>query len=79
MINMTFFFFERWETPHPLDLTELNVKDVMMISPQAVYLILDRYGENDEKYWLPSQILAYLQPDAWWHANMQILQYTMYQ
>lgn len=47
---MTFFFFERWETPHPLDLTELNVKDVMMISPQAVYLILDRYGENDEKY-----------------------------
>ncbi len=38
---MTFFFFERRETPHPLDLTELNVKDVMMISPQAVHLIFD--------------------------------------
>ena len=38
---MTFFFFERRETPHPLDLTELNVKDIMMISLQAVHLILD--------------------------------------
>lgn len=44
------FFFLNDRGKKNMDLTELNVKDVMMISPQAVYLILDRYGENVEKY-----------------------------
>lgn len=36
---MRFFFLN--DRKKNMDLTELNVKDVMMISPQAVLLILD--------------------------------------